>query len=211
MLAWIDCFNCHDVDGIFIFSNAAGSSAYNKVKRRMAPLSKDTAGIILPFDKFGSHLDSSNRTIDIELEKKNFVAAGEILASVWSETVIDNYPVVAKWIDSAEANMTIQTDIDQKWIDTHVSQSRYLLQIVKCKDLSCCTKSRSRTNYDTILGSRFIPPPIPLKINNTGPSGSAKGKFGGLFQNLWLSHSTKTKVFDTYCPKMNEVKHQSGV
>ena len=77
MLAWIDCFNRHDVDGIFIFSNAAEFSAYNKVERRMAPLSKDTAVIILPFDKFGSHLDSSNRTIDIEFEKKNFAAAGE--------------------------------------------------------------------------------------------------------------------------------------
>ena len=77
MLAWIDCFNRHDVDGIFIFSNAAEFSAYNKVERRIAPLSKDTAVIILPFDKFGSHLDSSNRTIDIELEKKNFAAVGE--------------------------------------------------------------------------------------------------------------------------------------
>ena len=39
--------NRHDLDGIFVFSNAPGSSAFNKVERCVAPLSKDTAGIIL--------------------------------------------------------------------------------------------------------------------------------------------------------------------
>ena len=33
------------------------------------------------FEKFGSYLDSSNKTTDLELEKENFSAAGEILAS----------------------------------------------------------------------------------------------------------------------------------
>ena len=70
------------------FSKAPGFSAFNKVERRMAPLSKDTAGIVLPFEKFGSYLNSSNKTIDTELEKRNFAAAGEILASVWSETIL---------------------------------------------------------------------------------------------------------------------------
>ena len=208
MLAWVDCFNRHDLDGIFVFSNAPGFSAFNKVERRMASLSKDTSGIILPFDKFGSHLDKSNKTNNLELEKKNFAAAGEILASVWSETVIDNFPVVAKWIDPAEGSLSFG-NAEQKWIDNHVSQSRYILQIVKCKDLSCCTASR--TNYDELLGSRFIPPPVPLKVGNAGPNVHAEGKFGGLFQNLWLSHTTNIKVFDTHCPKMNLVKHKSGV
>ena len=69
LLAWAGYFKRHDIDAIFIFNNAPGYSAYNKVERRMAPLSKDTAGIVLPFDTFGSHLDGSNKTIDIELEK----------------------------------------------------------------------------------------------------------------------------------------------
>ena len=58
----------------------------------MAPLSKNTAGIILPFDTFGTHLSKSNKTVDMDLEKKNFEAAGEILTSVWSESVIDLHP-----------------------------------------------------------------------------------------------------------------------
>ena len=55
-------------DALFVFKHAPGSSAYNKVERRMAPLSKFTAEIIFPFDTFGSHLDSSNKTVDEELE-----------------------------------------------------------------------------------------------------------------------------------------------
>ena len=58
------------------------------VERRMAPLSKDTSGIILPFDTFGSHLNSSNKTIDPILEEKNFKAAGKNLAEVWSEQLL---------------------------------------------------------------------------------------------------------------------------
>jgi len=71
----------YKLDGLFVFCNAPRLSAYNKVERRMVPLSKDTAGIILPSDTFCNHLNESNKTTDIELEK-NFKAAGEILASV---------------------------------------------------------------------------------------------------------------------------------
>ena len=50
----------------------------------MAPLSKDTASIILLFFTFGSHLDAANKAIDINLEIKNFEAAGKILVEIWS-------------------------------------------------------------------------------------------------------------------------------
>ena len=42
----------------------------------MAPLSKELCGLIIPHDKFGSHLDDQRRTIDIELERKTFEYAG---------------------------------------------------------------------------------------------------------------------------------------
>lgn len=192
LLAWANCFLRHDVDGIFVFCNAPGFSAYNKVERRMAPLSKETAGIILPFDEFGSHLDASNKTVDEELELKNFKAAGEILASVWSKTVIDKHPVVAEYIPAGD-EMELH-DLDQSWIDSHVRQSRYLLQIVKCKNLRCCLSSC--TNYENILGSRFLPAPVPIKTTTKGPAVDSTGQFGSLFQNLWLSHVTKTKVIE---------------
>ena len=113
LIAWSGFFKRHDIDGVFIFNNAPGYSAYNKVERRMAPLSKDTAGIILPFDTFGSHLNSSNKTIDLELEKKNFEAAGYILASVWSETIIDDYPVVAKYQPPDSTSIDYNSEVEK--------------------------------------------------------------------------------------------------
>ena len=62
----------YNLDALFVFTHAPGSSAYNSVERRMAPLSKDTAGLVLPFDTYGTHMNSSNGTTDIDLEKKNF-------------------------------------------------------------------------------------------------------------------------------------------
>ena len=160
-----------------------------------------------PFDKFGSHLDKSNKTVDLELEQKNFKAAGEILAEVWSKTVIDDNPVVAEY-SPAGNEIDFDRELEQSWIDNHVRQSRYLLQIVRCKDIRCCLTSR--TNYDSILGRRFLPAPVPMKATAKGPAVNSDGQFGSLFQNLWLSHVTETKVFDAHCPKLSHITHKCG-
>ena len=62
----------------------------------MAPLSKELAGIILPHDTYGTHLDSNGVTIDSDKEKANFKKAGETLAEIWSEMKIDEFPVSAR-------------------------------------------------------------------------------------------------------------------
>ncbi|KAK3794234.1 hypothetical protein RRG08_039015 [Elysia crispata] len=98
LVMWAATFKQLNLDACFIFSHAPGSSTYNPVERRMASLSKMTAGIILPFDSFGSHLNASNKTTDPVLEKKNFEAAGEILSQVFNEAEIDGYPVVSKFV-----------------------------------------------------------------------------------------------------------------
>ena len=75
-----------------------GQSAYNIVERRMAPLSHDLAGLILPHDHFGSHLNDSGGTVNVDLEKLNFRKAGQILAQTWNQTVIDGFPCFAEYI-----------------------------------------------------------------------------------------------------------------
>ncbi len=45
----------------------------------MCPLSHDLAGLILPHDHFGSHLNESGGIINIDLRK-----AGQILAERWN-------------------------------------------------------------------------------------------------------------------------------
>lgn len=62
----------NDLDAVIVACNAPGRSAYNRVERRMAPLSRALARIILPHEHFGTHLDSQGRTIDLDLEKLNF-------------------------------------------------------------------------------------------------------------------------------------------
>ena len=47
------------------------------IKRRMAPLSAALAGVVLPHDHFGSHLDDSGNTIDTDLERKNLKKLGK--------------------------------------------------------------------------------------------------------------------------------------
>ena len=74
---------CPSKFSALFLSYISGSSAYNPLERRIAPLSKDTSGVILPFDTYGKNLDASNKTIDMELEIKNFKAVGEILAEIW--------------------------------------------------------------------------------------------------------------------------------
>ena len=71
--------------------NAAGLSAFKSVERRMSPLSHDTAGAVLPHKNFRSHLGSQGNTKDVELEKKNFFHASQVLADIWSHTVINGY------------------------------------------------------------------------------------------------------------------------
>ena len=82
-------FREHDLDALYIATNAPGCSAFNRVERRMAPLSHDLAGVILPHDQYGSHFNSRGETVNNKLEKVNFAKAGQTLASIWSNTVID--------------------------------------------------------------------------------------------------------------------------
>ena len=64
MAAGIRYFTAYNLDALFIFALTPVPSMYNKVERRMAPLSKLTAEIVLPFESFDSHLDSNNETVD---------------------------------------------------------------------------------------------------------------------------------------------------
>ena len=60
------------MDVLITFTHAPGNAAVNFVERLMAPLSNDLAGVVLPHEHYGSHLDSSGRTIDKVLELRNF-------------------------------------------------------------------------------------------------------------------------------------------
>ena len=157
----------HNLDAFFISTNAPGRSAFNRVERRMAPLSKELAGLILPHDKMGSHLDGQGCTINVELEKDNFKFAGETLAEVWSQITFDNYPVVSEFISPENSELCL-SDLETKnkeWFCQHVRTSQYFTQIVKCQDLNCC--SRPRSSYFNVIPCQFLPALIKVSDMNT--------------------------------------------
>lgn len=130
----------------------------------MAALSHDLSGVVLPHDTFGNHLDASGNTIDLELEKKNFYAAGNVLAEIWSKTVINKHPVHCEVLKSG--SVLLPDEVDAKWIAEHVRQHRYGYQIVKCLKGHCCKPFK--TIWPQIFPKRFLPPPA---IYQYGPSG----------------------------------------
>lgn len=143
----------HDLDALFIATNAPGRSASNRVERKMAPLSKELSGQILPHDHFGSHLDNRGQTIDLDLEEKNFAFAGTVLAEIWSKMVEDNFPMVAEYVNPGTSEL-LEAELlnkDQNWCDVHIRSSQYFIQIVKCADpgavISTLSKKDSYSNH----------------------------------------------------------------
>ena len=139
----IQHFKKYNLDALLISKNAPGLSAYNQVGRRMAPLSKALSGILSPHETFKTILDSSRKTIGTNLEKRNFKAVFEILAKVWEEIVLDNFPIVVDYVKNDPINL------NEKWISVQCRISQYLLQIVRCNDSKCCG------DFQTIWKSAF--------------------------------------------------------
>lgn len=201
-------FKNNNLDAIFVGSNAPHHSSYNPVERRMAPLSKDLCGLILPHDAFGSHLNEANVTIDPELELKNFQKVGLVLPEIWCKRVIDKFAVDAEYIEPSakNSNSVIDDDPDfltEEWKMNHVRQSQYLLQIVKCNNTKCCSKSS--TNLKEFFQGQFVPAPVRFVESRVGISmGSLQeGSFLGLSSRLALKFLVPSTIpFDQYCPTL---------
>ncbi|CAF3364415.1 unnamed protein product [Rotaria socialis] len=237
LVASIRKFRKYNLDALFVLTHAPGQSAYNVVERRMAPLSHDLAGLILPHDHFGTHLNDSGVTVNSELERINFKKAGEVLAEVWCGSVIDEYPVVAEYIDPPASTQdeirlvdvnvvmnnlldrvceeeeteepierrirqtdeyyqenvrapritsdgdllrdTPKYDIDEYWCATHVLQTQYTIQIIRCNSISCCGPWRS--NYIQVFPHRFLPAPVPFERTPRGIAMAERDYQKGVF------------------------------
>lgn len=209
--ASIDYFCNFDLDALFVATNAPGRSAYNRVERRMAPLTHDISGVILPHNHFGSHLDSQGRTVDNDLEMRNFEHAGKVLAEIWSNTVIDGHPVVSEYISNTHHQPLI--DKCQQWRQHHVRESQYMLQIIKCSDTSCCSSPRS--SYFSLVKDRFLPPPMPLVQSADGlVADITRQQFAPLFVTIQLGNAalparalrnySKGIPYDYGCPSLQD-------
>ena len=100
--------------------------------------------------------------------------------------------------------------VSEEWKKAHVRQSKYLIQIVKCYNEDCC--KRMRTNLTTVLGGRFLPPPILYEFNAAGVTcadvDSKNGHFMDLFKRLALDSVKPLEApvplpNDFYCPSIS--------
>lgn len=148
---------------------------------------------------------TSRRTIDDELERKNFQAAAGVLSQVFSNVKIDGYEVVSLAIDPQESEIPASSLIQKNelWISKHVRSAQYFLQIVKCEDDSCCKPFRS--NFNNFFNDQFLPPPLSLSYNSSrnliwGSPSISKPKFMSLFHNL--NFHLKLMPYDNNCPSI---------
>ncbi len=103
------------------------------------------------------------------------------------------------------------------WCATHVLQTQYTIQIIRCNNSSCCTPWRS--NYIQVFPHRFLPPPVPFNRSSRGvkmaeiESSSATINpispfYGNLFQRIQFHGIVINRThndllpFDACCPSL---------
>lgn len=206
-LAAVQDFVNYDLDRYITVTNAPGRSAYNPVERRMAPLSKTLAGLVIPHDHFGSHLNRSGKTINDELEAKNFFFAQEVVADRFSSITITGHEVFAEAVAPENSRLSSNevNQKDEEWWAVHTRSSQYMFELKKCDRPSCCKPFRSKV-HETF--PNFLPPPVAVSLDKTGfptladrKDGSAK--FLTLTQALSFFPS-ENLAHDFFCPSVSE-------
>ena len=97
--SYCQLFRKFDLDFLSVRAHAPGQSKYNPVERGMTTLSGKLAGITLPIDHFGTHLNSQGKVIDPELAARNYRYSGEALCEIWRRDLIFGKKVDACYID----------------------------------------------------------------------------------------------------------------
>lgn len=111
----IQKFKKYNLDVLLIVTQAPGQTAFNISERRLALLSHDLSGLVLPDNFYGTHLNISGLTVDAELEKINFKRTGETLAETWSMNLIDGHQVVAEYINPPPSADDMVRFVDAKF------------------------------------------------------------------------------------------------
>lgn len=96
--------------------------------------------------------------------------------------------------------------IGSRWFDIHCRNSKYVFQVIKCDDKSCCGETKS--DIKMVL-SNFLPPPLSIK-NTPKISYDINGKFVSLLLAIKLPKTILTDwlvesdvPYDYCCPSMN--------
>jgi hypothetical protein len=108
------------------------------------------------------------------------------------------------------------------WCATHVFQTQYTIQIIRCTKPECCGPWRS--NYIQVFPHRFLPPPVPFNRSSHGVRPAdlessiatihpTSPYYGTLFQRIQFHGIVMDKTknlllpFDSYCPSIQAKLH----
>lgn len=171
----------------------------------MSTLSRKLAGIVLPIDKYGSHLNSQGEVIDPVLAKKNFRYAGEALCDLWNRDPIFGRPVITKYTDQKASpfddvtfpesndNDNDEPTVPWKWLENHTRMCQYSIDIRKCADIRCCTPKRCKDAADLLaVNNGFLPPVIK----------GSDGHYLNSFHVLEFYSIDKLPGYDMHCPSL---------
>ncbi|CAF0981397.1 unnamed protein product [Didymodactylos carnosus] len=110
----------------------------------------------------------------------------ETRANTSEEDYLEKCHVKTAQIKEELTNESAKYELDEYWCGTHVLQTQYTIQIVRCNDPLCCGKWRS--NYVQIFPHRFLPPPVPFERTPLGivmANETTKTQFyGSLFHRI---------------------------
>ena len=108
------------------------------------------------------------------------------------------------------------------WCATHVFQTQYSIQIIRCTKPECCGPWRS--NYIQVFPHRFLPPPVPFHRSSNGvrladvecsfaDQNAVSPYYGTLYQRIQFHGivmrrtSSQLIPFDAYCPSLQNQLH----
>ena len=170
----------------------------------MFHLSKELTGIVLPVDKYGSHL-SNGKTIDLELEQQNFEFAGNLLCETWNTLKIDGYDVVSEYIKAPPKASTLNYKCSSTYKMKHLIETQYFTAVLKCDERQCC--GRMETSVSAYFPNRRVPALIPINFTIQGPKAIVRSpdiykqhlQFPSLPNRIVLEKSLlETDVIDKY-------------
>ena len=173
----------------------------------MFHLSKELTGVLLPHDTYGTHLDNNGQTVDVELELKNFEAAGTTLCNIWNNLVIDGYQTFAEFIKEPPPQSIKDFVATPEFRSKHVFETQYMTVYLKCRDNSCCEPFV--TNAEAFFPHRNIPPLIPIKKTEVGVV--AIEKSGATEKVEFLPISQRVMFGDTLVPQSEAEKYPGSV
>lgn len=219
-------FRKFDLDYLTVRTHAPGQSKYNPVERGMATLSGKLAGITLPVDHFGSHLNTQGKVIDPELALQNFRYAGESLCDIWRKDLIFGKSVDARYVEELTnpfENLEFEGTVKEKeeerkqqkkkqenendipecfvpwsWIENHCNLCQYSLDIKCCTNASCCGPSRAKEATELLfLNNSFLPPITKAK----------DGHFTNPIHLLEYYDLLKIPGYDSHCPSLDQTTY----